>query len=303
VIARAAAASVDDIGVAAGRAGTKAAGLIIDDAAVTPSFVSGLKPARELPIIAAIIRGSLRNKLLVLLPAALLLSQFVPWIITPLLMLGGCYLSYEGAEKVLEKLGGARHGPSPADRVSDPATFEKKRIRGAVRTDMILSAEIMVITLNEVTDETLLVRAGVLALVGVVVTFGVYGVVGLIVKMDDVGLALARRGRGGVRRLGRALVAGMPRLLTVLSVVGTAAMLWVGGGILLHGAHELGWHAPADAVHGLEHAATLAVKSPGGFLGWIVRAAASAVLGMAVGAVLVTAIHRVLFRGHGHAAH
>ncbi|HPF35361.1 MAG TPA: DUF808 domain-containing protein [Candidatus Krumholzibacteria bacterium] len=300
VLARAAAASVDDIGVAASRAGVKAAGLVIDDTAVTPAYVTGLAPARELPIIAAITKGSLRNKLLIVLPAALLLSEFAPWVITPLLMLGGCYLSFEGAEKILELLGGAAHGPTLADPIRDQAAFEKKRIAGAVRTDLILSGEIMVITLNEVAHETLLVRAGVLALVGVAVTLGVYGVVGLIVKMDDVGLALARRPRAAVRRVGRALVAGMPHLLTVLSTVGTAAMLWVGGGILLHGAHELGWHAPDDLVQRLHHAASHAA---GGFLGWLSEAAAAAAVGLAAGSVLVGLMHAVVRRGHDPAAH
>src|SRR5690606_32367639 len=158
VIARAAAASIDDVSVAAARAGTKAAGVVIDDAAVTPNYVTGFTPDRELPIIARITRGSLKNKLLILLPAALLLSEFLPWAITPLLMLGGAYLSYEGAEKVLEKLGGAKHGETLDDPVDDPVAFEKARVSGAVRTDLILSAEIMAITLASVAAETFLAR-------------------------------------------------------------------------------------------------------------------------------------------------
>ena len=187
VIAKAASASIDDIGLAASKAGSKTAGVVIDDAAVTPSYVTGLSPARELPIIWKITKGSLKNKLLILLPGALLLSEFLPQAIILILMLGGAYLSYEGAEKVIEKLGGDKHGKTLEDEIRDPVAFENKRVSGAIRTDLILSAEIMAITLNEVSAETLLIRAGVLAVVAVVVTVAVYGAVGLIVKIDDVG--------------------------------------------------------------------------------------------------------------------
>ena len=177
VIARAAAASVDDVGVAASRAGSKTAGVVIDDAAVTPSFATGLTPDRELPLIANIAKGSLKNKLIILLPGALLLSEFLPWAIIPILMLGGAYLAYEGAEKVIEKLGGEKHGKTLEDEIEDPVRFEKERTNGAIRTDLILSAEIMAITLGEVAAETLFTRAMVLALVGVAVTVAVYGAV------------------------------------------------------------------------------------------------------------------------------
>ncbi|NVD43979.1 DUF808 domain-containing protein [Qipengyuania atrilutea] len=305
IIARSASASVDDIAAAAGRAGSKTAGVVIDDTAVTPSYVTGLSPARELPIIWKITLGSLKNKMLILLPGALILSEFLPAAIVFILMLGGAYLSYEGAEKVMEKLGGAKHGKTVDDEIEDPAAFEKQRISGAVRTDLILSAEIMAITLNEVAAETLITRAGVLAIVGLAVTVGVYGVVGMIVKMDDVGLHLAQKSNAFVRKFGRGLVAFMPWLLTALSLVGTVAMLWVGGGILLHGTHELGWHALYDATHGLEEAVASTSGSLGGILGWLTYAAASALIALVVGAILVFLLHNVFKIGHeeDHAAH
>lgn len=298
VIARTAAASIDDISVAAGKTGSKAAGVVIDDAAVTPNYVTGLSPARELPIIARITLGSLRNKFLILLPGALILSEFLPAAIVFILMLGGAFLSYEGAEKVIEKLGGEHHGKTLEDPIEDPAQFEKQRISGAIRTDLILSAEIMAITLNEVAAETLLTRAGVLALVGFVITLVVYGAVALIVKMDDIGLHLAKQESDFSRKVGRALVNAMPKLLIALSFIGTIAMLWVGGGIILHGLEELGLHAPADWAHGVQHAIEHATGALGGVLGWVSYAAISALVGLALGAVIVFVLHKVLKLGH-----
>ena len=303
IIARTAAASIDDIGVAASKAGTKAAGVVIDDAAVTPSYVTGLSPSRELPIIWSITKGSLKNKLLILLPGALLLSEFLPSAIIFILMLGGAYLSYEGAEKIIEKLGGNKHGKTIDDPIDDPAQFEKTRISGAIRTDLILSAEIMAITLNEVAVESLLTRAGVLALVGIVITVVVYGAVALIVKMDDVGLNLAQRSSSVAQKIGRLLLAAMPKLLVVLSVVGTVAMLWVGGGILLHGTHELGFHGLYDATHGLEAAVQSTTGALGGVLGWFTYAGLSALLGLAVGGVIVFVLHKIFKLGHETGAH
>ncbi|MEZ5743332.1 MAG: DUF808 domain-containing protein [Sphingomonadaceae bacterium] len=300
VIARVAAASIDDVGVAAGKAGSKAAGVVIDDAAVTPSYVTGLSPARELPIIWKITKGSFRNKLLILLPGALLLSEFLPAAIIFILMLGGLFLSYEGAEKVIEKLGGAHHGKTLEDEIEDPAQFEKDRAAGAIRTDLILSAEIMAITLNEVAAETLLVRAGVLALVGIVITVVVYGAVALIVKMDDVGLHLAEKPSQAAQAVGRFLLKAMPWLLKTLSIVGTVAMLWVGGGIILHGLHELGLHAIPDFAHGVEHAAAQLWNKASGLLGWVTYAAISALFALVVGAVIVFVLHKVLKVGAGH---
>ncbi|WP_292965035.1 DUF808 domain-containing protein [Novosphingobium sp. UBA1939] len=295
VIARAAAASLDDVGAAAGKAGAKAAGVVIDDAAVTPSYVTGFTPDRELPVIFRIARGSLRNKLLFLLPIALILSEFLPGAVVPLLMLGGLYLSFEGAEKVMEKLGGDKHGETLDGPVGDVAAFEHQRVAGAVRTDFILSAEIMAIALAEVSGQGLIARAIILAIVGILITIAVYGAVGVIVKMDDIGLHLARRPGAGAmtRRFGRMLVAAMPRVMWLLATVGTAAMLWVGGGILLHGADELGFHHPAALAHGIQHAVQAGVGQgvPGGVAGWLAYAGVSAVVGLVVGTVLAMVVH------------
>lgn len=299
VIARAAAASIDDVGIAAGKAGSKAAGVVIDDAAVTPSYVTGLSPARELPLIWGIAKGSIRNKLLILLPVAILLSEFLPWAINPLLMLGGGFLCYEGAEKIIEKLGGAKHGETLDDPVADPVAFEKARVSGAIRTDLILSAEIMAITLNEVAAETLTTRIGVLAVVGMAITVAVYGVVALIVKMDDVGLHLAQRPSALVRAVGRGLLVAMPWVLAVLSVVGTAAMLWVGGGIVIHGLHVFGWHLPGDAIDSARHAVAAGTGGLGGAFGWFTSAGLSALAGLGLGAVIAFVLHRLLKIGAG----
>jgi predicted DNA repair protein MutK len=290
-IAKLAAASLDDVGAAATRAGTKAAGVVIDDAAVTPSYVTEFTPDRELPIIARIARGSLINKLAILLPIALVLSQFLPQAITPLLMLGGLYLSFEGAEKVIEKLGGEKHGETLADPIADMAEFERQRVSGAVRTDFILSAEIMAIALAAVADTPFFQRAVVLALVGIVITLAVYGAVALIVKMDDIGLHLARRRSASARRVGTLMVAAMPGLLSLLGSVGTLAMLWVGGGIILHGSEALGLHGPADLAHGIQHAVAAATGALGGVLGWLSYAAASAVVGLVLGGMVAVAVH------------
>ncbi len=305
VIARTAAASIDDIGIAAGRAGTKTAGVVIDDAAVTPSYVSGLDPSRELPIIWKITLGSLKNKLLILLPGALILSEFLPAAIIFILMLGGSYLSYEGAEKVLEKLGGAKHGKTLEDTIDDPAKFEKERVSGAIRTDLILSAEIMAISLNEIAElgSSILVRGAALALVGIAVTVVVYGSVALIVKMDDVGLHLARKSSHAAQAIGRFLLRAMPWLLKALSLIGTIAMLWVGGGIILHGLAELGFAGPEHWIEGIEHGVSEVAGAAGGLLGWLTFASLSALVGLIVGAILVVVLHKVLKIGHGKEAH
>ncbi|MEM9500849.1 MAG: DUF808 domain-containing protein [Pseudomonadota bacterium] len=302
VIARSAAASVDDIAVAASKAGSKTAGVVIDDAAVTPSYVTGLSPARELPIIWKITKGSLFNKLIILLPGALILSEFLPWLIIYILMLGGAFLCYEGAEKVLEKLGGAKHGKTLDDEIKDPVEFEAQRVSGAIRTDLILSAEIMAITLNEVAAESLIVRAGVLALVGFAVTVAVYGAVALIVKIDDIGLHLTTQDSDAARKIGELLLRFVPKLLTTLSVVGTVAMLWVGGGIIVHGTHEIGFHLFYDIAHGAEYAVQGASGALSGILGWATYATISAILGLMLGAIIAFVLHKVLGVGHaeGH---
>jgi uncharacterized protein len=244
-LAKLAAASVDDVGLAAARASAKAAGVVIDDTAVTPRYVQGLSPDRELPIIKRIALGSLRNKILIILPAALVLSQFAPWLLTPILMVGGTYLAYEGTEKIWELVTGHEHVEEAA-ALDDP-DHERTVTSGAIRTDFILSAEIMVIALNEVADEPLISRAVILAVVAVGITVLVYGVVGLIVKMDDIGLNLAARSGGAAQKVGRGLVAFMPKLLAGLSTVGIVAMLWVGGHILLVGVDDLGWRRRSGA--------------------------------------------------------
>ena len=299
VIARTAAASVDDITVAASRAGTKTAGVVIDDAAVTPSYVTGLSPARELPIIWKITKGSLKNKLLLLLPGALILSWLLPSAIIFILMLGGAYLSYEGAEKVMEKLGGEKHGKTLEDEIVDPVAFEKQRVAGAIRTDLILSAEIMAITLNEVASEDFIVRAGVLALVGIAVTLFVYGAVAIIVKLDDIGLHLSERKSQAAEQFGRFLVRSVPYILKALSFIGTIAMLWVGGGIILHGLHELGLHGPSNWAHGVQHAVETVTGGLSGLLGWATYAAISALVGLGLGFVIVFLLHKVFKIGHG----
>jgi len=301
VIARAAAASIDDVGAGVAKAGSKAAGVVIDDAAVTPSYVTQFTPDRELPVIWKIARGSLFNKLVILLPIALLLSAFLPWAITILLMAGGLYLSFEGAEKVIEKLGGAKHGKTLEDPISDIAAFERERVSGAVRTDLILSAEIMAISLAEVADTGLLTQAVTLAVIGVLLTVIVYGAVALIVKMDDVGLHLAKSGNEGTRRFGRGLVSAMPGLLTLIAVVGTAAMLWVGGGIVLHGLMELGWPAPEHVAEHIRHAVEDTAGPLGGALGWLTYAVVSAVFGLLLGGIIAVAVHMVgSLRGKPH---
>jgi predicted DNA repair protein MutK len=305
-LARIAAASVDDVGAAAGRASAKAAGVVVDDTAVTPQYLHGSAAERELPIIKKIAIGSLRNKLLLILPAALLLSEFLPQALPVLLILGGTYLAYEGAHKVWEKVSG--HGSEAAEELDQQgelsAEHEQRTVAKAIRTDFILSAEIMVIALNEVVDSSpdagFLMRAVIMAVVAVFITALVYGVVALIVKMDDIGLRLAERPSAGAQRIGRSLVAAMPRLLTVITVIGTAAMLWVGGHILLVSSDELGWHAPYELVHHWEEAVHDAVAGIGAALAWLVNTLVSAVVGLLVGAVVVAGMHLVpRRRAHG----
>lgn len=292
---RTAAASLDDVAGQAARAGTKAAGVVIDDAAVTPRYVVGFAAERELPIVGKIALGSMRNKLLILLPGALALSAFAPWSITPLLMLGGAYLCYEGAEKVVEAVF-PHHGPAGEDKDQGGAggdqAREDRRVASAIKTDFILSAEIMAITLAALPEGSFWMRAAVLALVAIGITVGVYGVVALIVKADDAGLALARstaRPPLGslIRGLGRGVVRGMPILLQILSVIGTAAMIWVGGGILMHGLEGYGVAAPAHVAHAAAQGAASFVPVAKGFVEWLVTAAVSGVIGMVVGLLMI----------------
>lgn len=301
-LAKLAAASLDDVAAAAGKAGTKAAGVVIDDTAVTPRYVVGLSPSRELPIIWKIALGSLRNKLLFILPAALALSAFAPWALTPLLMIGGSYLCFEAAEKIVEAFSGVHHEAEVA-AIDDPAELEARQVSGAVRTDFILSAEIMAIALADLPDMSLGMRAGVLAAVAIAITAGVYGVVAVIVKMDDVGLHLSQRASRSARAIGHGLVRAMPVLLTALANIGVAAMVWVGGGIILHGLTAFGLGA---IPHGVEHFAEVtahAVPFAQGLVEWLIGALASAVIGLVVGGVIVGVLHLWHARKGNAAAH
>jgi len=300
-IAKLAAASVDDVAAAAGKATAKAAGVVIDDTAVTPQYVHGVAAERELPIVKKIALGSIRNKMLIILPLALVLAQWAPeWVLPAILVVGGSFLCYEGAHKVWGRLSGHREN-LPAAAQGPEA--EKALIAGAIRTDLILSTEIMLIALAVVVDpaathsDSIWMRAAVLTVVAVVMTVGVYGVVALIVKMDDIGLALATRARTSAgRTLGRGLVAGMPRLLAAISVAGTLAMLWVGGHILVQNLANVGeyfslapLHAPWNAIEHVAHSVH-AVAGVGGALGWLVETALCAIVGLAWGAAVLAAI-------------
>ncbi|PUA81965.1 DUF808 domain-containing protein [Nocardioides currus] len=318
-MAKLAAASVDDIGAAAGRASAKAAGVVVDDTAVTPQFLEGSAADRELPIIKKIAVGSLRNKLLFILPAALVLSEFAPWLLPILLIFGGTFLAYEGAEKIWLKVSGH---DEQADEAEHQLTeqggmtpeHEKATVAGAIRTDFILSAEIMVIALKEVVDSSpdagFLARAAILIVVALFITLAVYGFVALLVKMDDIGVHLASKDSSSSQRIGHALVAGMPKVLAVISVVGTAAMLWVGGHILLISLDELSTslsgtiadvlHAPYSWVHHLEEDVHHALGSVGAVAGWLTNTVLSAIVGLVVGAVVVAVMHVIPGRsGHG----
>ncbi|MFB0872742.1 MULTISPECIES: DUF808 domain-containing protein [unclassified Sphingobium] len=295
-IAKLAASSLDDVAGAAGKAGSKAAGVVIDDTAVTPNYVMGLSPERELPIIWKIGKGSLRNKLLFLLPAALLLSALAPWLLPPLLMLGGAFLCFEAVEKIIEALQGGHDEAAEAAATLSSAELEKQKVSGAIRTDFILSGEIMAIALGTVADKPIWEQAVVLVVVALLITAGVYGVVGFIVKMDDIGLHLAKK--PATRTLGCMLVQAMPALMSVLSVVGTAAMLWVGGGLIVHGLHEFHWDLIPGAIHHVAQGAAHAVPAIGGLLDWLVNATGAAIVGLVVGGIVVGALHLVPSKKH-----
>lgn len=285
-IAKLAAASLDDVGAAAGKASSKAAGVVIDDAAVTPRYVVGLTPDRELPIIAKIAKGSLRNKLLFLLPAALALSAFAPWALTPCLMIGGAYLCFEAAEKIFEAIWEHHDQEAEAIETLTSAEIEKEKVSGAIRTDFILSGEIMAISLASVADKPLVEQAIVLAIVAVFITVGVYGVVGFIVKMDDIGLRIARGTSPLARGIGGGLVRAMPLLMRALSIIGTAAMLWVGGGIIVHGLEEFGLTTLPHLIHHLADGAASGAPAIGPVIGWAINALGAGIVGLIVGGVI-----------------
>ena len=311
-IAKLAAASLDDVTAAAGKAGSKAVGVVVDDAAVTPGYAMGFTPERELPIVWKIARGSLRNKFFFLLPGALLLSAFAPWAVVPILMLGGAYLCFEATEKIVEAvtkkkptdaatpatLAPTTSGLSISELALSSAEMEAEKVSGAIRTDLILSGEIMAIALATVSDRPFAIQAGALVVVSLLMTIGVYGVVGLIVKMDDIGVHLAQRRSSLISSFGRGLVKSMPYVLKGLTLIGTAAMLWVGGGIIVHGLQHFGWNT---LPHLIEHFAAQAALLPGGgaIAAWLTFAACSAVIGFVLGGAVVAIVHFVPKRKHG----
>lgn len=289
-IAKVAAASVDDVAAQAAKAGAKAAGIVIDDAAVTPRYVVGFAANRELPIVGKIAWGSLKNKLLFLLPGALALNWLAPWAITPLLILGGAYLCFEGYEKVHEMV--VPHAQDAVDSgraVADATALEAEKVAGAIRTDVILSAEIMAITLATVAASPFVTQALVLGIVGLGITLVVYGAVALIVKADDIGVAMAKRG-GALRPLGLGIVKAMPWILKVLSLVGTLAMLWVGGGIIIHSIAGYGWTGLEHAIHAIAKSVADVLNPVGGIVEWLVSASLSGIFGLVVGLVVEKAM-------------
>lgn len=292
--AKLAAAQVDDVAGQAAKVGSKAAGVVVDDAAVTPKYVTGLPAAREIPIVAKIARGSLYNKLVILLPVAMLLNAFAPWALMPLLMIGGAYLCFEGAEKVLHAFHPAsdiHHAPETLDA----AHLERERVAGAIKTDFILSAEIMTISLAAIEADSLWVEGAVLAAVAVGITVLVYGGVAVLVKADDLGLRMHRTGRlAATRALGLRIVHGMPAVMGLIGTVGTAAMLWVGGSIVIHGLDELGIGWLGHRIHDLAYAAGHALPQAEAAVEWAVTAALDGVFGLALGSLLIPVAHRLV---------
>ena len=285
LIARSAASSVDDVAALAGKTSVKAAGVVVDDAAVTPQYVEGIKPQRELPMIWRITKGSLINKLVIILPIAMILSWIAPWALTPILMCGGTYLCFEGAEKILHHV--LPHREKETESVQEKgADAEDSLVKSAITTDLILSAEIMVISLNEVINEPFWMRLGALIFVGILLTLGVYGAVGLLVKMDDIGMALNKR-HDGKSTVGNALVKGMPVVLDIIGVIGTAAMLWVGGHIVVKGLHEFGMDQPHEFI------ASVTESISNGALAWLADTGMSMVCGLVLGTVVATIVMAV----------
>lgn len=298
-LARMAAASLDDVAAGAMKAGAKAAGVVIDDTAVTPQYLEGVTPNRELPIVKKIAIGSIRNKLLFILPVILILSEFVPWVLTPVLMLGGTYLCFEGAEKVYEKFRG-NHAEKAEPAVAQGANAEDRIVKSAVTTDFVLSAEIMVISLDQVVDSGFWVRTAILILVALVITVLVYGVVGLLVKMDDIGLAMTKKESDTSKKVGAGLVKAMPVVMDAISIIGTFAMLWVGGHIVLNGVHEFGFDPIYNFIHMLAgHVEDIAVV--GGLLAWLIDTFISLIIGLIWGLIVVAIVHLVMkLMGKGH---
>lgn len=293
-IAKLAAAQVDDVAAQAAKAGAKAAGVVIDDAAVTPKYVTGLPAARELPIVWKIARASIFNKLVIFLPLALLLNAFLPFVMTPLLMLGGAYLCFEGAEKIYHLLVPHEpHGPQEAETL-DAAHLEASRVKGAIKTDFILSAEIMTIALAQIETDSILTEGIALAVVGFLITVVVYGAVALLVKADDFGLMLSTKSSAAIRNLGLGIVKFMPHLMVAIATIGTAAMLWVGGNIITHGLDVLGWPMIYDTIHHLAVGAAAGLETGKGFVEWLVTAFLDGVLGLAFGFLLIPVATKII---------
>ncbi len=278
-LVKASAASLDDVPTQVAKTTGKVSGIVIDDTAVTPKYVVGLDPSRELSIIYRIAKKSLLNKLLILSPAALLLGYFAPWAITPILMCGGAYLCFEGYEKIHSLF--SKHDDEPVETetavVITPEELENQRVTGAVRTDIILSAEIIAIAYSQVNTQPILNQVVVLLAVAIFITVAVYGFVGLIVKADDIGVHLAsERFHPATQKIGRGIVKSMPHFLRILGYVGTVAMLWVGAEIIAHGIPFT-----SHLLHELELAlANVPV------LAWLVKALCCAILGLAIGFVV-----------------
>ena len=291
---------LDDVSVMTKVAAKKTAGVLGDDLALNAQQVSGVDPDRELPVVWAVAKGSLVNKA-ILVPAALAISAFAPWLVTPLLMIGGAFLCYEGFEKLAHRFLHSEaedraHEAELAAAVADPSIdmvkLEKDKIKGAVRTDFVLSAEIIAITLGTVATQPLLTQTAVLVGISLIMTVGVYGFVAGIVKLDDGGLALSKRPSAFARGFGRAILAGAPILMKTLSIAGTAAMFLVGGGILVHGIPPL--------HHAIEAWAAGAASLGGGFVRWLVSASAEGLVGIVAGAIVLGAVlagKRVFGRG------
>ncbi|WP_019180753.1 DUF808 domain-containing protein [Microbacterium yannicii] len=270
-------AVVDDILTAAVKASAKTAGVVIDDAAVTPQYVQGVLPARELPIVGKIALGSLVNKFVIIIPIALLLTAFAPWVLPWLLIVGGSYLCFEGAEKVMEWFG-AEHGPG-----QDEPRNERKLVFGAIRTDLILSTEIMLISLASLdAGFGLWMTFGALAVIALAMTLLVYGAVALLVKIDDVGMGMAQSSAARVRSTGERIVRSMPTVFRIISVIGTVAMLWVGGHLVIANLAETIWEGP----YNLLHTATHAVESLGPVVEWVIDTALSGLFGLVVGLII-----------------
>lgn len=292
LIARQAAASADDVAALTTKTSAKAAGVVIDDAAVTPQYVSGVTPARELPMIWRITKGSLRNKLLFILPIALLLNAFAPWALVPILMLGGAYLCFEGAEKIAHKLS-SDSKEQEEQAVNRTDQDEDALVKSAIRTDLILSAEIMIIALDEVKDQEIWMEAAVLVAVGLFITFAVYGAVGLLVKIDDIGRGMIKR--GNAPKTGHALVKAMPHVLNAIGIIGTVAMLWVGGHLIVRGLDEV---FGVDWPHHIIEQGQELVG--GGMAGWLVDTGVSLIVGLIAGFIILGIVAAVGKLRGGH---